>query len=224
MIPSERAIAHWAEAAFYFSLDSSEDVLNFLVPDFRLWGDLRLILREAINRNRELAANGGKALFFKDTVETGIIAAASRTALVSFVEERLVSYAVGAPHKYSPLISVFERMDINERCSQISHKILGIPDLRIHIVSQVDHDCYKDFANIVSEIDVKIDSRSISNWDLEIIGRNSEIYSDTDPISNLILTFDLQHKNDSINFFRRKIGEEKYHKIISSIIQDNGIN
>ncbi len=217
MTPDQRAIAHWAEAAFYLSLDNSADVLDFLVPDFHFWGDLRAAVREAIIQNREQAANGGKVLFFKDTVESSLVSAASCMAVVSFVEERLVSYAMGAPNKYSRLISLFERMDINERCSHMSQKILGIPDLRIHLVSHVDHDRYKTFAHLITEFDTNIDSRSLSTWDTEIIDRNDAIYSQTDPISNLVMTFDLQNKNDSIMLFRKDVGDEKFCEIINCI-------
>lgn len=194
----DASISHWGEAAFAFSLDLSYDLQMLLFGDS--WNPLSITYacRSAIGHGRKHFELNDEAQLLRGPIQRALAGAPESHRFVDFIETQMVSRA-RFENRTFPYSDTLYDEDANSSATRHMRDHLKSGSFREDVFAALDNDYYKTLFDIALEIDRELNFGLLSDWDAEIIERNSLSFTDEDPLQNLLHSADLTGRRKAID-------------------------
>jgi len=196
----DKAFAHWAEAAFYFSLDLSSELFHMIFGNSVDFAEVKSLCRTAIISNRVHAEKTGNILFIKDLIHEEMIE--------PFIENNLITYTRPS-NGDSPILMALYADGLDDTFSDQFPVFFKESPFREKYNSSLSEDFYYRLFEVAIKIDSLIETRQLTTWDRDIIIRNVNIYGNFSPLQNLIYSVDMVERRRALKESLSGLTEEQ---------------
>ncbi|MEJ6403042.1 hypothetical protein [Yoonia sp. 2307UL14-13] len=195
--PTEDDFKHWGIACYCFSLDLSDGLVPLAIPAVAPLIS-KQACREAIIRNREHITHTGRPTYMRDLVRDSW-QGSGHAEFDLYVEQVFIS-----PARRSNLdLKLLRPLNDADRLAAANKALADELDGESYAAalhSLISTDISQALFDTVMEIDSAIDGQKLTNWDEDLIARNSEIHSPESPLTLIIhtlmqsITYDAAHR------------------------------